>query len=72
MNDATPGQRVVRFVQTLALLSEAPEHRVLCAPRTEHQAPSAADRPRIDRTLAHIHKHRTEPASAEPKPQPSR
>ena len=29
MSDASPGQCVVRFVQTLALLSEAPQHRVL-------------------------------------------
>jgi AraC-like DNA-binding protein len=57
MNDASPGQRVVRVVQTLALLSEAPQHRVLCAPRAEHPETQARDRPRIDRTLAHIHKH---------------
>jgi len=57
MNDASPGQRVVRFVQTLALLSEAPDHRVLCAPRAEQVASVAADRPRIERMLAHIHKN---------------
>jgi AraC-like DNA-binding protein len=57
MNEATPSQRVVRFVRTLALLSEAPDPRVMCAPRVDHVAPNAADRPRIERTLAHIHKH---------------
>lgn len=57
MNSMVPSRRVVRFVEILGLLSEARDYRMLCAPRPEALPPNAADRPRIERTLAYIHKH---------------
>jgi len=57
LNDATPCQRIVRFVEVLALLAEAPQTRLLCAPRAEPETSRLTDRPRIERTLAYIHKH---------------
>jgi AraC-like DNA-binding protein len=53
----SPALRLVRFIEILSLLAEDRDHRLLCAPRPEHDAIRLTDRPRIDRTLEYIHKH---------------
>ena len=53
----SPAVRLVRFIEILTILSEDPSHRLLCAPRPEHDPIRLTDRPRIDRTLEYIHKH---------------
>jgi len=57
MHSLSPATRLVRFIEILALLAEDRDHRLLCAPRPEHDAIRLTDRPRIDRTLEYIHRH---------------
>jgi AraC-like DNA-binding protein len=49
--------RMVHFIEVLTILAEDQHHRLLCAPRAEHDAIRLTDRPRIERTLEYIHKH---------------
>ncbi len=51
----SPAARVVHLIEALTLLAEDAEHRLLCAPRPEHDLARLTDRPRIDRTLEYIH-----------------
>lgn len=57
MHTLSPAGQLVRFIEILTILSEDQDHRLLCAPRPEHDAISLMDRPRIDKTLEYIHKH---------------
>lgn len=49
--------RLARFIEILSLLADDRGHRLLCAPRPEHDPTGVKERPRIDRTLEYIHKH---------------
>jgi AraC-like DNA-binding protein len=53
----SPSARLVRFIEVLSVLAEDTEHRLLCAPRAEHDPIRLADRPRINKTLDYIHRH---------------
>ncbi len=53
----SPAVRLVRFIEILTILAEDRDHRLLCAPRPEHDPIRLTDRPRIDRTLEFIHQH---------------
>jgi AraC-like DNA-binding protein len=57
MRTLSPAGRLVRFIEVLSILAEDQDYRLLCAPRPEHDPIRLVDRPRIDRTLEHIHKH---------------
>jgi len=57
MPSSTPSGRLVHFIDVLTILADDQNHRLLCAPRPEHDAIRLNDRPRIDRTLEYIHKH---------------
>lgn len=57
MRRLSPAGRLVRFIEVLSILARDENHRLLCAPRTEHDPIRTVDRPRIDRTLEYIHKH---------------
>ncbi len=57
MHVLSPAAQLVRFIETLTILAEDREHRLLCAPHPQHDAISQVDRPRIHRTLEYIHKH---------------
>ena len=57
MPSLTPAGRLVHFIDVLTILADDQDHRLLCAPRPEHDAIRVTDRPRIDRTLEFIHKH---------------
>jgi AraC-like DNA-binding protein len=57
MQDVSAAMRLVRFIDILTVLADDRDHRLLCAPRPEHDPIRMTDRPRIDRTLEYIHKH---------------
>jgi len=57
MRKLSPSGRLVRFIEVLSLLADDADHRLLCAPRPEHEPVRQADRNRIDKTLDYIHRH---------------
>jgi hypothetical protein len=57
MPELSPDQRLLALMQVLTSLTSDPTPRQLASPAAGRAPAAPADRPRIDRILAHIHAH---------------
>lgn len=57
MPDLPPDQRLLALMQVLTALTRDPAPQQLASPAASRAPAAPADRPRIDRILAHVHSH---------------